>query len=140
NGNYKIDARFNRQQLIQRIEAIGALASRVTVSNHDGCAVFEKYVHDSSTFVYVDPPYVDMGGSLYLNAFTHGDHADFASSLETAIEGNWVLTYDTSDFVRRLYRNHQIREYQLSYSARRTGKNHELLIASRPVAALLADC
>lgn len=140
NGNYKIDARFNRQQLIERVEAIGALSSRITVSNVDGRAVFEKYVHDPSSFVYVDPPYVDMGGSLYLNAFTHRDHADLALSLEKAVEGNWVLTYDTSDFIRRLYRNHQIREYQLSYSARRTEKAHELLIASRPVAALLEDC
>jgi DNA adenine methylase len=126
--------------LIERVEAIGALSSRITVSSVDGRAVFDKYVHDPSTFTYVDPPYVDMGGSLYLNAFTHRDHADLALSVGGAAEANWVLTYDTSDFIRRLYRNHQIRQYQLSYSARRTGKAHELLIASRPVARLLADC
>jgi DNA adenine methylase len=138
-GNYKINARFNRQQLIDRIDAIGALSSKIIVSSIDGRAVFDKYVGKSSTFVYVDPPYVDMGGSLYLNAFTHRDHADLASSLDKAADGKWILTYDPSDFVRRLYQSHQIREYELSYSARRTGKARELLIASRPVAAILAD-
>lgn len=139
NGNYKIDARFNRQQLIERIEAIGSLNSRITVSSIDGRTLFEKYINDDSTFIYVDPPYVDMGGSLYLNAFTHRDHADLASSLTQSAQGKWILTYDTSDFIRRLYSKQQIHQYQLSYSARRTGKAEEFLIASPPIAALLAD-
>lgn len=136
-GNYKIDARFNREQLAQRIAAIGDLASRINVLSLDGIAVTRRYATDSSSFLYVDPPYVDMGSSLYLNAFTHRDHADLAATLDQVPDGNWVVTYDVSDFIRDRYRAHDVREYELSYSAHRTGKARELLIASRPVAAIL---
>jgi DNA adenine methylase len=138
NGNYKIDARFNRDQLAERVAAIGVLASRITVLGLDGMSVVQRYITETSAFVYIDPPYVDMGGTLYLNAFTHRDHADLAGKLDQQPDGNWVVTYDPSDFIRQLYRHHDVREYQLSYSAHRTGKAHELLIASRPVSRILA--
>jgi DNA adenine methylase len=80
-----------------------------------------------------------MGGSLYLNAFTHRDHADLAGKLDQQPDGNWVVTYDPSDFIRQLYQHHDVREYQLSYSAHRTGKAHEVLITSRPISRILAD-
>src|SRR6266536_390033 len=138
NGHYKIDARFNRDQLAERVAAIGALASRITVLGLDGMSVVRRYIPDTSAFVYIDPPYVDMGCSLYLNAFTHRDHADLAGKLDRQPHGNWVVTYDPSDFIRQLYQHHDVREYQLSYSAHRTGKAHELLITSRPVSQVLA--
>lgn len=137
-GNYKIDARFNRAQLAQRVAAIGDLASRITVLGMDGMSVVQRYVVDPAAFVYIDPPYVEMGGSLYLNAFTHRDHADLAEELDRQPDGNWVVTYDPSDFIRRLYQQHDLREYQLSYSARRTGRTSELMITSTSVAGALA--
>ena len=137
-GKYKIDARFNRDQLSERVAAIGALASRITVLGLDGMSVVQRYIANTSAFVYIDPPYVDMGGSLYLNAFTHRDHSDLARKLDQQPNGNWVLTYDPSDFIRQLYQHHDVREYQLSYSAHRAGKVHELLITSRPVSHVLA--
>jgi DNA adenine methylase len=137
NGKYKIDARFNRDQLAERVAAIGALASRITVLGLDGMSVVQRYIADTSAFVYVDPPYVDMGGSLYLNAFTHRDHADLAGMLDRHPNGNWVVTYDPADFIRQLYQHHDVRDYQLSYSAHRTGKIRELLITSHPVSRVL---
>ena len=88
NGNYKIDARFNRDQLAERVAAIGSSRITHTVIRHGrhvGCADFIDA--DTSAFVYIDPPYVDMGGSLYLNAFTHRDHADLAGKAGSASRG-----------------------------------------------------
>jgi DNA adenine methylase len=138
NGNYKIDARFNRDQLAERVAAIGVLAPRITVLGLDGMSVVQRYLADPAAFIYIDPPYLKMGGSLYLNAFTPRDHADLAGKLDQHADGHWVVTYDPSDFVRYLYRCHDVREYQLSYSAHRTGKTRELFIASRSVARFLA--
>lgn len=138
NGNYQIDARYNRDQLAHRVLAIGALRDRIRVTSVDGMAVIRRYLKTKSAFIYIDPPYVDMGGSLYLNAFTHRDHADLALLLDRGRDGNWVLTYDPSDFIRRLYRTYDVRDYQLSYSAHRTGKARELLIASSPVSDILS--
>ncbi|SBT65135.1 DNA adenine methylase [Micromonospora sediminicola] len=137
NGNYKIDARFNRDQLAERVAIIGGLASRITVFGRDGMSIVKEFVEDGSTFIYVDPPYVEMGGSLYLNAFTHRDHSDLAQVLNGNPDGNWVVTYDPSDLVRQLYKDCHVREYQLSYSAHRAGRARELFIASRPMARQL---
>jgi len=136
-GTYKIDARFNREQLANRISVIGELRARIVVHSLDGMAVVKRYVAQPSTFTYIDPPYVEMGGSLYLNAFTHRDHTELARQLDEQTTQNWVVTYDPSDFIRLLYKNHNVREYKLNYSAHRTGKAHELFIASSPVARLL---
>lgn len=137
-GNYKIDARYNRQQLAERISRLGELSSRITVISRDGALVARQYAGDPSSFTYIDPPYVEAGGSLYLNSFTYRDHAQLAKSLDRCPDGNWIVTYDPSDFIRRIYAKHDVREYELNYSANRTGKARELLIASRPVARVLA--
>lgn len=138
-GNYKIDARYPTEKLAERVAAIGALGSRITILSEDGMAVVRRYAHEPSAFMYVDPPYVEAGGSLYLNAFDHRDHADLARVLDQAADGNWILTYDPSDFIRRLYVDHDVREYELNYSAHRAGKAKELLIASRPVRQLISS-
>lgn len=137
NGNYKIDARYNREQLAERVLNIGALADRITVLNLDGMAVVREYAGDPNALTYIDPPYVDMGGSLYLNSFSHRDHADLAQLIDTMPDANWVITYDPSDFIRKIYAGHDLREYALSYSAHKPGEANELLVLSTTVAEVV---
>lgn len=139
-GNYKIDARYSREQLVSRVAAIGAVRDQITVTCRDGMSSVHRYTDDPTAFVYVDPPYVDMGGSLYLNAFTHRDHADLAALLDERPAGNWLVTYDPSDFIRRLYRRHDVREYALTYSAHRATMGQELMILSTATSAALRAC
>lgn len=139
NGNYKIDARFNREQLASRVTKIGERRNQIRVSSVDGRSVAEKYASDPNAFIYADPPYVDMGGTLYLNAFTHRDHAELAGALSRHSDGKWIVTYDPSDFIRNLYATHDTREYQLSYSAHKAARGCELMISSSPVARLIKN-
>ena len=136
-GTYRIDARFNRDDLIRRIESIGSNSERITVTDHDGRRVVREHSTNPDVFMYIDPPYVDMGSSLYLNAFTHRDHAELAEDINAAEDANWVLTYDAVPLIRELYAKQFAREYELTYSAYRPGKARELLVASVPVARTL---
>jgi DNA adenine methylase len=138
-GNYKIDARFNRDALAARIQAIATTRDRIEVTAQDGRKVIEQWAGDSSAFLYVDPPYVDMGGSLYLNSFTDRDHVELAQTINARADANWVLTYDPVPLVQNLYRGRYSTEYELNYSAYRPGKAKELLVASDPVAQLLRN-
>lgn len=134
-GRYRIDARFNRETLIERLKAIGELAHRITVTNLDGRTVIQRYSEDDSVLMYIDPPYVRAGSQLYLNAFDGRDHRALAAVVKAVDKAHWLITYDTSSLVENLYRDHFQCRLALTYSARHPGQAEELLVASRSVAS-----
>ncbi|TQL48743.1 DNA adenine methylase [Homoserinimonas aerilata] len=136
-GNYKIDARFNRETLKERVAALGKLADQITVRDDDGRTVILDYATDPKAFLYIDPPYVRAGSQLYLNAFDVRDHSDLAAVVSDA-GGNWFMTYDESPLIEELYAEFFLCRYELNYSARHPGRAFELMIASPPVEAALA--
>ncbi|MBX3100771.1 MAG: DNA adenine methylase [Salinibacterium sp.] len=138
-GTYKMDARFNRGELARRIRAIGSQADQIELTYDDGRKCVEKWAPMRGTFLYVDPPYVVAGGSLYLNAFDDRDHAILARTMNERASDRWLLTYDDAPLVRDLYRERPIFEFELHYSAHRVGKARELLIASDAFAGLIGS-
>jgi len=65
-GKYKIDARFNKTDLIKRVRRIESFKNRINVSNLDGIGFIKKMNRISeNVFIYIDPPYVQKGADLY---------------------------------------------------------------------------
>src|SRR3989344_6329620 len=56
NSTYKIDARFNKKNLADRIRKIGEYRNRIEVLNEDGIQLTKKYLVKNNTFIYLDPP------------------------------------------------------------------------------------
>lgn len=120
-GIYKLDARYQRADLISRVQAIGALRQRITVVGMDalemlvGCSPgFPR-----KTLIYMDPPYYVKGSQLYLHHYQHGDHeaiAHFALQVKSPL----LITYDNCPAVRMLYRGMRAREFSLKYSTHLT--------------------
>jgi DNA adenine methylase len=129
-GNYKIDARFNRPALCERIRVIGLHASKIKVTNYDGARVIRKYAPQADALIYADPPYFDKAGSLYLNSFEAADHSALASCLNDYHDSRWVLTYDDVPQVGELYQDRRSRLFSLNYSAHRVVKAQEIMIFS----------
>jgi len=138
-GNYRIDARFNRKTLIERLMAIGSLADRITVTDLDGRTVIQQYSRDESSFMYIDPPYVHAGSQLYLNAFDGRDHTALAAVVNAVERAHWLMTYDMAPLIEGLYRNQFQAILELTYSARYPGQAEELLVASRSVAGVVKN-
>lgn len=136
-GRYRIDARFNRATLIERLEAIAQLADRITVLDLDGRTVIRDYATDPRVFMYIDPPYVQAGSQLYLNAFDGRDHIALAKIINNIDHAHWLLTYDYNPLIERLYRTQAQCRLNLTYSARHPGQAQELLIASPAIAAAI---
>ena len=136
-GRYRIDARFNRQTLVERVEAIGALRSAIEVTSLDGRTVIQQHARRRSSFLYIDPPYVHAGSQLYLNAFEARDHEALAEAVDRIAGAHWLMTYDESPFITRLYSRHFQGRLDLNYSARYPGRAAELLVASESVGELL---
>lgn len=117
NGKYKIDVRFNRQELIKRISDISRFSHRIHLFNQDGLdflKAIDKRVEE--IFIYLDPPYYKKGSCLYMNAFRDEDHATLADRVNL-LRNKWMVSYDNHDFVLNLYSSENRVLYQLSQCA-----------------------
>ncbi len=133
-GNYKIDARFNRRQLAERVELLALHASDITVSARDGADVISEYASGSGVFIYADPPYFEKAGSLYMNSFDIADHERLARVLNGLKDSTWLLTYDNSPHVERLYAERRRRSFELHYSANGASTATEIAVLSDAMA------
>lgn len=130
-GNYKIDARYNKEKLAERIELIATKKSKIHIYNKDVCSFFTSYFskYEDRAFVYFDPPYYNKGKLLYKNFFTHENHLEILEIINS-IKTPWLLTYDNVDEIKKIYRNYSGYLFDLNYSVANSGRNSELLYLS----------
>ncbi len=132
-GNYRIDARYNKEELRRRLRFVSDNSHRITVLKRDGAAVLRTYLPKNGTFAYVDPPYYAKGSYLYLNSLDEEAHAGLATVLRDRRDDNWVLTYDDAPEVRDLYRGLYQGTFELPYSAHVASRASERMVLSDPV-------
>lgn len=131
-GSWRLDVRFNRHTLAERVLYAKRFADRIKLHNLDAIQFLKgKLPRDSqraATFVYLDPPYVNKGQRLYLNAYERRDHAALAKYLDAQRRLPWVLSYDDSALVRELYRNHVVFPMSLRYALQDKRAAVELIV------------
>ena len=119
-GRWKMDARFNRTALIDRIQRISRYKNRIVVDNLDAIAFLEKYKrrYSDKSLIFLDPPYYVKGKDLYLNYYNDSDHMAIESHLSSIENAKWLLTYDSVERILELYKERLLFAYKLNYSAR----------------------
>lgn len=129
-GNYKMDARFSRNDLIQRIQTIALFRDQITITNSDAEDYIENYIPKlpTNTLVYLDPPYYEKGSELYLNAYQKSDHARIANTIQKSIKHKWVLSYDGVPDILSLYSKRRHFLYDLQYNAAKVYKGKEVFV------------
>lgn len=130
-GQWKIDARFNKKNLIERIERISYFKNRIKVHNEDGLRLINKFSRRSDVFVYLDPPYYVKGGELYLNSYEHADHVALSKSLKSKKTMQWLLTYDNVREIKAMYKGHNIVPFEINYSANKICRGKEVMVFSK---------
>lgn len=113
-GKFKIDARFNKEDLIERIQAIAKFKKKIHLFNLDGNE-FLKIINRKhrNVLIYIDPPYVNKGADLYMNYFAESDHRTLFNTI-TKLKKNWVVSYDNTDLIVKLYEIYIRVSYALS--------------------------
>lgn len=135
-GKYKIDCRFNKSQLIKKIEIISSLRDHISISNIDAELLVREIPLNfsrESTFIFIDPPYFSQGKNLYLKFIDNDKHQNLKNSIDQIDNYKWILTYDKSDVINDIYADLvQKFQYQLRYSANNMRKERawEYLFAS----------
>jgi DNA adenine methylase len=131
-GDYTIDCRFNKDEIARRIRRIRKYRGRIHLHRKDALA-FIRHIKSElprETFLCIDPPYFSKGSSLYTSFYNPEDHADVAKSI-LKLKNPWILTYDSCDEIRKLYKSRRQYEIYLNYSAQTKRIGRELLIASK---------
>lgn len=131
-GKWKMDARFNKQELIRRIERIADYKSRIELHNEDAVSLIRKLLPNlpDKTLIYFDPPYYVKGKELYLNFYKHDDHQSIASEINQIQSQKWIVTYDNVAPIKQLYSGYRQVYYSLCYSAALPSKGEEVMIFS----------
>lgn len=135
-GKYKIDCRFNKQELIKRICNIAQRANRIELHNEDTLKFIKENLSrlaDKSVFMYLDPPYYEKGKVLYLNYYKYDDHKQLRNLLEENRALQWLVSYDNVDEIRELYSEFYTEEHSIKYSLQDKRSAMELFVYSDTV-------
>jgi|ERR1041385_42039 DNA adenine methylase len=131
NGEWKLDARFGREGLVERIEAVAAYRDRITLHNRDAAKLLVELQPKLPRrhFFYLDPPYYVKGQRrLYLNGYEHEDHVHVAKLVRR--RSKWMVSYDDVPAIRAIYQPLKPIRYRLSYTAAERSAGAEVAFLS----------
>lgn len=133
-GTYKVDCRFNKEDIKGKIETIAQYKSKIKLYNRDAGHLIRMNLAKIKTpmFLNIDPPYVIKGSQLYTNFFNEGDHLNLQKDIIKYLDGKypWIITYDDCPLVRNLYQKFYIQEYSIAHNAGGTVCGKELVITN----------
>jgi DNA adenine methylase len=130
-GNWLIDARFNKPDLIARLKRLSQLSSQVDVRQQRAIDLLRTLNRRSKpVLLYVDPPYVVPGEELYMTDHSWAEHQRLEQCLRASTHP-WILTYDADDRTRELYRDFRCLQFGISHTAQVQKVGREYMFFSR---------
>ena len=117
------DGRFTDSS-IDRLRTLQPLLNNTKITNYD----YEGLLLSSgqNVFIYLDPPYYSATKSaLYgKNGNTHKffDHERFAKICQSS-NHKWIITYDKTDYIKKLFSFANIKEFEITYGMKNVGKD-----------------
>ena len=128
---------------IARLEDTYSLLKNVNITNDDyENALFKK---GKNVFIFLDPPYYSTSASrLYGkngDLHTRFDHSRFADNMKKC-KHKWLITYDNSPEIRKLFSFANIYEWELqygmnNYKQKTAQKGKELFISNYEISSHL---
>mgnify|MGYP006295107035 CR=1 FL=1 len=132
-GHYKLDCRFNKEKLINKILKIASLKDKIIITNYNALDFIDNtiyYLKQESTFIFFDPPYFKQGKELYANFFTFKDHVYLREKIKSLNKYYWIATYDLCKEISEIYSSEKNSLINLNYSVNQKKKAKELLFYS----------
>lgn len=132
-GDYKVDCRFNKDNIINKIENIASYKKQIKLYNLEALDFIDNVILKTrSSFTFFDPPYYNKGHELYTNFYSHGDHVNLSRNILTKMsKRKWIVTYDNVNEIRSMYKNVDFIEFELKYSLQTKKTANEIMFFSK---------
>lgn len=125
-------SRWYPETLRRRVLEIVQIRNRITFLHGDGLMVLQNYAERDATVFFIDPPYTAAGKQAGSRLYAHPnlDHKLLFRSTKL-LSGDFLMTYDDIDEVRRLARSHEFDLQPVAMKNTHHAKMTELLIGRK---------
>lgn len=133
-GNFLIDCRFNKKDLIQRIKTIAYRKNDIRLYNKDAIKLISKIQLESdksNVIFYFDPPYYLKANSLYMNHYKKESHKEVSEAIKKIQNIKWIVSYDNVPEIKDLYSDCSCKEYSFKHTAYNIRTGREVLFFSQ---------
>lgn len=141
NGKYKLDCRFNKEKLANRIKRIARYRDKIKISNLDAVEFLRRTPESAlnDALVFLDPPYVKHGYNIYRKySFSLQDHRKLAEYVKNK-QWPWIITYDDETLIHDLYSERAKGVIEYSYYMQQAKIGRELILSSSTCRLSLPD-
>lgn len=132
-GNFLMDCRFNKTELISRIKIIAAHKKQIRLYKKDAVKLIEKIQNESecsNVIFYFDPPYYQKASTLYMNHYEEKNHKLVSEKIKAINNIKWVVSYDNVEEIRNLYSDCSKKEFTFKHTAYNSRDGKEILFFS----------
>lgn len=132
-GTYKLDCRFNKEEIKNKVEQIALLRDRIELYNYDASMLIAQHLQEriQECFFNIDPPYVVKGHRLYTNYFKEENHRNFERIIAEHLgDCCWIVTYDDCELIRDIYRDYYMVDYDILHNAGGSVQGKEVVITN----------
>lgn len=132
-GEYKVDCRFNKSDIKQRVKTIAKYKNRIRLLQMDAIGLVDLIQNEpdqNNTLFYFDPPYYLKANSLYMNYYKNDNHLEVSNKIKKILNIKWIVSYDNVPEINQLYSNCSKKEYSFNHTAGPKKLGKELLFFS----------
>lgn len=134
NGNYLMDCRFNKTDLVQRIENIGSHKKNIRLYKKDAVKLIDKIQQEAendNVIFYFDPPYYLKASTLYMNHYKDKNHKNVSEKIKSIQNIKWIVSYDNVPEIQKLYSDCPKKEFSFKHTAYEIREGKEVMFFSQ---------
>lgn len=132
-GNYLMDCRFNKPELIDRIRKIANKKKQIRLYKKDAIKLIDKIqqeAQDENVVFYFDPPYYLKASTLYMNHYEDKNHKNVSEKIKAIENIKWIVSYDNVPEIQELYSDCIKKEFSFKHTAYEIREGNEILFFS----------
>lgn len=133
-GNYLMDCRFNKKDLISRIKLIASKRDNIRLYKEDAVELIDiiqrEAENDNNLIFYFDPPYYFKASTLYMNHYEDVNHKIVSDKIKSIDNIRWIVSYDNVPEINSLYKECVKKEFSFKHTAYKSRVGKEILFFS----------